>query len=60
MPGFAAAARRRLGELLGGDEGRDHLEATDAFFMDELVRSPERLTGLLAPGFRSRDPSPPR
>lgn len=48
----AAAAQRRRGELLGGAEGEALVRAADEWFVAEGVRSPERLTQMLAPGFR--------
>jgi hypothetical protein len=46
----AAAARRRLGELTGGDEGRALVEAADAFMSAQGIRSPARMTATLLPG----------
>jgi serine/threonine protein kinase len=47
----AAAARRRLGELVAGDQGRRLLEQADAWMKGQNVRRPDRMTALLAPGF---------
>jgi hypothetical protein len=47
----AAAARRRRGELLGGDEGRRLIARADDLMADQRVRDPARLTAVLAPGF---------
>ncbi len=49
---YAAAARRRHGVLLGGDAGRAVIEAADAWMNRQGIVSPERMTALLAPGFR--------
>jgi hypothetical protein len=46
----AAAARRRLGEIQGGDEGRALVEAADAFMSAQGIRSPARMTAMLLPG----------
>ena len=52
---YAAAARRRLGELVAGDEGHRLVEQADAWMKVQNVRRPDRMTALLAPGF----PDPP-
>ena len=48
----AAAMRRRQGEILGGDQGRALLRAADASMQRQKVANPERMTDLLAPGWR--------
>ena len=48
----AAAARVRLGQLLGGDSGRAEIQRGTDFMVSEGVRAPERMTEMLAPGFR--------
>lgn len=45
----AAAARRRFGEIAGGDEGRLRIEAADAWMRDRGVVRPDRLAAMLAP-----------
>jgi hypothetical protein len=49
----AAAARRRRGALLAGDEGRALVAAVDRWLTDERVRDPARFTAMLAPGWRA-------
>jgi hypothetical protein len=46
---YAAAARRRSGELAGGDEGRASVAAADAQMAAEQIRRPERITAMLLP-----------
>ncbi|HVK77973.1 MAG TPA: protein kinase [Kofleriaceae bacterium] len=50
----AHAARRRLGLLLGGDEGRALVAAADSAMVAEAIAEPARMTALLAPGFGAR------
>jgi hypothetical protein len=52
MPLFAATARRRLGQLTGGDEGAALVTEADAWMRGQLVKKPERMAEVLAPGFR--------
>ncbi|HKU41702.1 MAG TPA: protein kinase [Polyangiales bacterium] len=49
-PMLALAARRRLGQLIGGDEGRALVVRADAFLTSQQVRDPEAMTELLCPG----------
>jgi hypothetical protein len=50
MSMLAAGARRRLGELLGGDEGKALLRASDRFMREQNVANPDALTEMLCPG----------
>ncbi len=58
VPGFeqvdmlmhAAAARRQLGRLVGGDEGDELLLAADAWLRGQDVQRPDRFAAMLAPG----------
>jgi energy-coupling factor transporter ATP-binding protein EcfA2 len=45
----ACVARRRLGQLLGGDTGRALVGGADAWLRGQQVRNPERWTNTLAP-----------
>jgi hypothetical protein len=51
---FAAAARRQLGRLRGGDEGRALVEQADTWMRSQSIRNPSRMASCMAPGF-SRD-----
>ena len=48
---FAAAARRRLGQLLGGDEGCSLVTQADAWMRAQGIVKPSRMAAMLAPGF---------
>jgi hypothetical protein len=48
---FAASARRQLGQLRGGDEGRQLIEQADAWMRDQSIVNPPRMADCLAPGF---------
>jgi tetratricopeptide (TPR) repeat protein len=53
MAMHAAAARHRLGRLVGGEEGRALVEAAETWMAGQGVRAPGRLAGVFAPGFES-------
>lgn len=46
---FATAARRRLGELRGGSEGRALVESSNQWMLEHEIRNPERMTAAIAP-----------
>jgi len=47
----AAAARRRLGERLRDDRGRQLITEADAWMVGQKIKNPEALTRMIAPGF---------
>jgi hypothetical protein len=47
----AAVARRRLGQLIGGDSGATLVRAADLWMTDQRIKSPVAMSRLLAPGF---------
>jgi hypothetical protein len=49
MPLFAAAAKRRRGELTGDDEGRALVSDADAWMRSHSIRDPERMARVCAP-----------
>jgi serine/threonine protein kinase/tetratricopeptide (TPR) repeat protein len=47
----AMAARRRLGESVGGDRGRELIAEADDWMRSQEIESPALLTRMLAPGW---------
>jgi hypothetical protein len=47
----AEVARRRLGELVGGETGQALITEADAFMGRQGIKRPDRWTALHAPGF---------
>jgi serine/threonine protein kinase len=47
---MAAVARRRLGQLLGGDEGRAKVAAADQWMEAQKILNPRRMADMFAPG----------
>ncbi|HEY7423795.1 MAG TPA: hypothetical protein VH682_06070, partial [Gemmataceae bacterium] len=48
---YAAVARRRLGQLLGGEAGRELVRDAEAWMTDQGIRNPARWSAMYAPGF---------
>src|SRR6185436_2131511 len=48
---YATAARRRLGEKLGGDRGRQLIAQTEEWMAKQQIKNPARMMNVLAPGF---------
>ena len=51
---YAAAARRHLGNLIGGDEGRALVATADAWMIGQGITNPARMAAGIAPGFAER------
>ncbi len=49
----ANAARRRLGQLLGGDRGSDLVAQADAWMSNQGIKNPALMTRMLAPGWEA-------
>jgi hypothetical protein len=47
---YAAAARRRRGQLTEGKDGRSLVDAVGLWMAGQNIRNPERMTAMLAPG----------
>jgi hypothetical protein len=45
---YAASARRRLGELLGGDEGRAQIDRADSWMREQTIQDPKRMADVFA------------
>ena len=48
---YVAAARRRLGALVGGTGGRDMIRSADDWMAAQQIKNPIAMVRLLAPGF---------
>jgi hypothetical protein len=48
---FAAVTQRRLGELVGGDEGGTLVHQANAWMTTHGIVNADRTTATLAPGF---------
>ena len=48
---YGAATRRRIGELVGGEEGSRLVADADEFMTGQRIVRPERIVAVLAPGF---------
>lgn len=53
MAAHAAAARRRLGEIVGGDKGAALIAASDTWMKEQGVVAPAKLTRMLTPAFET-------
>lgn len=51
MAVYAAAARYRRGQLLGGDEGKELIQSAAAAMKERGIVAPERMVVVYAPGF---------
>jgi eukaryotic-like serine/threonine-protein kinase len=48
---YAAAARRKVGELLAGDEGRQLINDSEAWMTKQQIMNPAAVSNMMAPGF---------
>jgi hypothetical protein len=53
MPLHAAAARRRLGQMIGGMQGRELVQQAEEWMREQTIRNLDRMTALLAPGWEA-------
>jgi hypothetical protein len=49
MSMHAAVARRRLGEVIGGDGGKTMIDRADAWLTEQQIKRPDRWSQMLAP-----------
>jgi hypothetical protein len=59
IPLAAAAARHRLGEVVGGADGQQMVEEADRWMRNEGIRNADRMTDVIAPGFHVAKRLPP-
>jgi eukaryotic-like serine/threonine-protein kinase len=50
---YATASRRRLGEIVGGDEGRAQVERADSWMREQTIQNPARMADVFAPAVPS-------
>ncbi len=50
---YEVVAGRRLGEMIGGERGRELIAKTDRWMMKQQVKNPQKILNLLAPGWRN-------
>jgi hypothetical protein len=43
----AAAARRRLGEFLGGTRGQDEIDRADQWMSDQKIKNPANMAAMI-------------
>jgi len=48
---YAATARRRLGEIIGGDSGKELTHQADDWMSKQEIKNPVAVANLMAPGF---------
>ncbi|HYX28857.1 MAG TPA: hypothetical protein VE863_09830, partial [Pyrinomonadaceae bacterium] len=48
---YGAAARHRLGEMIGGDRGRKLVAQSEEWMTKQQIKNPAKMMNLLAPGF---------
>lgn len=48
---YAAVSRQRLGEVIGGDRGRQLTAQSEEWMTKQEIKNPARMMNLLAPGF---------
>jgi hypothetical protein len=46
---FAAVARRRRGEIIGGDEGKALIDQATAWMQTQNIRNPSRMSDMVVP-----------
>src|SRR5687768_2243964 len=49
---YAAVARRRLGEITDGVEGKRLMDEADRWMQEQKIKAPSKITRMLAPGIK--------
>jgi hypothetical protein len=52
---YAAVTRRRLGQILGAQEGQRLIDQAESWMNEQGIANPARMSALLAPGFEESD-----
>jgi len=52
---YAAVAKRRLGEMIGGAEGQRLKDESDRWMQEQKIKAPTRITRMLAPGIKAAE-----
>jgi eukaryotic-like serine/threonine-protein kinase len=55
MMGYAWSARRRAGQMMGGSEGGNLVEAADRWFQSQSILQPERFAAMHVGGFAAHE-----
>jgi hypothetical protein len=48
---YATVARRRLGEVIGGEQGEELVDEAEVWMRRQQIKNPPAMTRMLAPGF---------
>ena len=51
MKMYAAAARRRLGKIIGGERGAELIDMSEDWMRRQQIKNPAAFANMLAPGF---------
>jgi hypothetical protein len=46
---YTEACRRKIGQLVGGEDGRERIAQSDAWMTEHIVRNPEAMSSVVVP-----------